>query len=161
MLLGSRKVNEAVCDIGVQQHHAHAISHIQAFESLDHLPSVVGEEMRTQVPLSDAPVTMASNFAPMRDASKEAAADLFTARSTFAALCSCRVQCAAQVLKFCVSVRRGALCQCRLEQSLRDEIGETPIGRGGMRVIEDGETEMPRNGLSGFVQDVFAQNLGA
>ena len=48
--------------------------------------------MRTQVPLSDAPVTIASNRAPIRDASSSAAADFWTWRSTLAALSSCSVQ---------------------------------------------------------------------
>src|ERR1700720_3181921 len=62
------------------------------------LPSAVGPEMRTQVPLSDAPVTMASNRAPIREARSSAAADFPTCLSTFAALSSWSVQCRASVV---------------------------------------------------------------
>ena len=51
--------------------------------------------MRTHVPLSDAPVTMPPNVAPMRDDRSSAAADFATCRSTLAAFFCCSVQCAA------------------------------------------------------------------
>ena len=58
-------------------------------------PSTVGDEIRTQVPFADAPVTMPSNCLPIRGASSSAAADFCTCRSTLVALSSCFVQCSA------------------------------------------------------------------
>src|SRR5438445_1121161 len=55
-------------------------------------PSTGGWRMRTHVPFSDAPVTIASNRSPIRDARSCAAADFRTCRSTLAALSSCSVQ---------------------------------------------------------------------
>ena len=56
------------------------------------LPSAAGRSIRTQVPLSEAPVTIPSNRSPTRDSSKSAAADFRTCRSTLAALSSWSVQ---------------------------------------------------------------------
>ncbi len=52
--------------------------------------------MRTQVPFSEAPVTIASNRSPTRDWSSSAAADFITRRSTLVAFPSCSVQCRAR-----------------------------------------------------------------
>src|SRR5437763_150637 len=60
-------------------------------------PSATGWRMRTHTPLSEAPVTRASNCWPMRGSSSMAAAHLRTRRSTFAALPSCSVQCASRL----------------------------------------------------------------
>ena len=56
------------------------------------LPSTGGSRSRTHVPLSDAPVTMASKRCPIRDSSKRAAADFRSRRSTFSASSSFSVQ---------------------------------------------------------------------
>jgi hypothetical protein len=60
-------------------------------------PSVVGPVIRTHVPLSEAPVTIPSKRAPIREARSIAAADFVTCLSTFAALSSCSVQWRASV----------------------------------------------------------------
>ena len=63
--------------------------------------------MWTQVPLSDAPVTMASNRSPILGSSSIAAADFPTCRSTFFAASSSSVQCFANASKFIVGVGLG------------------------------------------------------
>src|SRR5207249_2115767 len=55
-------------------------------------PSAGGRSTRAHVPLTDAPVTIASNRSPIRDARRSAAADFRTWRSTLSALSSCSVQ---------------------------------------------------------------------
>src|ERR1043165_4475783 len=55
-------------------------------------PSTGGWKIRTHVPLSEAPVTMPSNFSPMRFLSTYAAADLRTCCSTLFAASSAFVQ---------------------------------------------------------------------
>src|SRR2546428_790213 len=52
----------------------------------------LGRSTRAHVPLRDAPVTIASNRSPIRDARRSAAADFRTWRSTLSALSSCSVQ---------------------------------------------------------------------
>src|SRR5512141_819027 len=60
-------------------------------------PSTGTVSSRTQVPLSDAPVTIESNCSPTRASSSSAAADLPTRRSTLLAASSSSVQCCASV----------------------------------------------------------------
>ena len=89
------EVDEAALDIGVDELHGYTVADVEPLKPLTTRPSVVGPEMRTQVPLSEAPVTMPRNVAPMREDSSSAAADFATCRSTLAALRCCSVQCAA------------------------------------------------------------------
>jgi len=87
------KVDKSARDIGTEQFHGDMVTHIEALESAD--DSALG---RRPVPLSEAPVTMASNRAPIREVRSSAAADFPTCRSTFAALSSCSVQWRASVV---------------------------------------------------------------
>src|SRR4030042_973225 len=62
--------------------------------------------MRTQVPLSAAPVQIASNRSPILEASSIAASDLATNRSTLLASSSFSVQCRANSASSCRVFRK-------------------------------------------------------
>src|SRR5262249_37080083 len=53
------------------------------------------------------------------------------------------------------------LVRCRptrhggFEEPVRDQVGEAPVGRGGVRIVADGETEMPPGGLARTLHHVL------
>src|ERR1022692_4093279 len=104
---------------------------------LANLPSTGGCRRRTHVPLSDAPVTMASNCSPILDSSSIAAADFVTCRSTFFGAVFC------ERFQFIVLVWHGTSRHCCLQQSLCNHIGVSAVRGGGVSVILDRKTEVP------------------
>ena len=80
----------SVCD----ELDADAVADVEALEAAHDLAfGASGREMRTHVPFSEAPVTIAVEaLADARSTSSSAAADLRTCRSTLSALSSCSVQ---------------------------------------------------------------------
>ena len=86
------KIDEATLDIHLNQLHPHSIANINRSYPRTTFPSTGGSSTRTQVPLSEAPVTIPSNRRPMLASNKRAAADLRTWRSILLASSSCSVR---------------------------------------------------------------------
>jgi len=89
------KIDVPPFHVRVHQLHADGVADIDAFKAVDQ-PSFNGwMEDAHHVPLSAAPVTIASNRSPILEASSMAAADFPTCRSTLLASSSFSVQCRA------------------------------------------------------------------
>src|SRR5262249_14931062 len=52
-------------------------------------------------------------------------------------------------------VRYRPIRHRRFEEPVCDQVWEAPVGRGGMRVVADGETEMPLGGLARTLHHVL------
>ena len=78
-------------------------------------------------------------------------------RSTFRAASSLSVQCCAMARELVVRVRRRLAGEHGLDQPLRDEIREPPVRRRRMRVVLDGEAEVPGLGIAGPLEHVLAR----
>ena len=96
------------------------------------------------MPLSAAPVTMASNCSPMRGLSSRAAADFSTCRSTLLAASSCVGAVAGQLgqLIHAVAGRRPAMAAFNRRWVIRSVIAA--VGRGGMGVVFHRQAKVPR-----------------
>ena len=83
--------------------------------------------MRTHVPFSEAPVTIASNLSPIaRGSSSSAAADLRTCRSTLSASSSCSRAVRGQRVQSSPSSYGGGVAgDRRLQQPLRDQVRDS------------------------------------
>ena len=137
--------------------HAQAIADVEArLRAVISFPSIGGSATRTNVPLFDAPVTIASNVSPMRDCTTIAAADFRTCRSTLFAASSCCVQCVASCSSSPSAVRRRMARERRLDEPLRHEIRIAPVRRRRVRVVAHGEAEMPRRLRARRIDDVLA-----
>jgi hypothetical protein len=92
----------ATLHIRAYQLHAEFVA--DAHDLKTALPSSFNGRMHNtiHVPLSDAPVTMASNCSPIPDSSGIAAVDFSTCRLTFSAASSSSVQCFASASNCCI-----------------------------------------------------------
>ncbi len=109
------------------------------------------------MPLSEAPVTMASNCSPILDSRRSAAADFSTCRSTlFAASSSCGAM-GRQSIQFVLAVGQRLPVEGGFQQALGDQIGVAAIGSGGVGVVLDRKAKVPRRALARKLGDVFAR----
>ena len=113
-------------------------------------------EVRTQVPLSEAPVTTASKVSPIRFWSSSAAADLRTWRSTLLAASSCCVQWRGERGELGVRIGRGLPREGRLHQPLGDQVGIAAVRRRGVGVVLDREPEVARRVAVRRIEHVLA-----
>jgi len=125
------------------------------------MPSTWGLSTRTNVPLVLAPVTIASKTSPVRLLMAMAdirlvilALDL--AGGVFAFGAGFR-----DGVEFVVFIGIRRLPQQRLDQALGDEIGEAAVGRGGVRVVLHGETEVADVGIVGGVRECIRRGPSA
>ena len=140
----SPEIDESALDVGLDELDAEPLADVHAFEPAPSLPSTGGWSRRTQVPFSEAPVTMRVEL--LADPSIPAAARRRTCRPA-ARPCWRRppasVQCVASASSSSVLVGRRASRQRGLQQALGDQVGVAAVGGGGVGVVLDGQAEVP------------------
>ena len=119
-------------------------------------PSVGGRISRTQVPLSAAPVTMASNCLSDFSRKQQRGSGLVDLTLNLGGGIFLIGAVLGEVRQFRDGVGQWRTGQRGFQEPLRDEIRKAPVRRGGMRVIFHRQREMSGRFAAGKIQRIFA-----